>query len=89
MYFSDWNKSGATKLVEELKSRSRSTQGSIAFWQVDVRDYHAQLAVFEAAHKQQGSIDHAIYTVGVVDPQGWMAASTLDLESVKKVIIPP
>ncbi|KAL6401296.1 uncharacterized protein AUP68_15164 [Ilyonectria robusta] len=85
----DWNKAGGTKLAESLKFRSASAQGSVTFSQVDVRDYHAQLAVFETAYKKHHLIDHAIYTAGVVDPRGWMTTSTLNLETVKKVTIPP
>ncbi|KAH6980605.1 hypothetical protein BKA56DRAFT_616448 [Ilyonectria sp. MPI-CAGE-AT-0026] len=82
----DWNKAGGTKLAESLKFRSASAQGSVTFSQVDVRDYHAQLAVFETAYKKHHLIDHAIYTAGVVDPRGWMIITPILKIRILKVV---
>lgn len=70
-------------------SSSSSGYGSIRFNGADARDYSAQLAVFDAAYKAHGTVDHAIFTVGISDPPGWMSANGLNLETVKKVRLSP
>lgn len=95
VYFSDWDKQGA-KLADTLNSAtssdtkradsftsSTSSTGSVTFVQADVRDYAQQLSVFQQAFEQHGTVDNAIYCVGLVDPPGWMCASKSNLESVK------
>ena len=53
---------------------------------MDVRDYDAQLNFFDAAFKQHGRVDVAVYCVGISDPPGWMGKTGLNLETVKKVL---
>lgn len=71
------------KRVDSVTSPTSST-GSVTFVQADVRDYAQQLSVFQLAFEQHGTVDHAIYCVGLTDPPGWMCASKLNLDSVKK-----
>ncbi|KAF2799647.1 NAD(P)-binding protein [Melanomma pulvis-pyrius CBS 109.77] len=88
VYFSDWDTVKGTKLEGELKSSSSSGHGSVRFSQADARDYAAQLAVFDAAYKEHGIVDHAVFTVGISDPPGWMSGNSLNLETVKKLPVP-
>jgi NAD(P)-dependent dehydrogenase (short-subunit alcohol dehydrogenase family) len=73
---------------EALKTSMSATQslgGSVTFHRVDVRDYQAQLGLFDAAFQEHGRVDYAISCAAVNDPPGWFEPEALDLESVKKV----
>jgi NAD(P)-dependent dehydrogenase (short-subunit alcohol dehydrogenase family) len=54
------------------------------FVKADVSVYADQVALFEAAYRKHGRVDHAIANAGVYEPKGLFDHS-LDLESVQKV----
>lgn len=87
MYFGDWDDARGKKVEQELQSKS-SGEGSVHFQKLDVRDYNSQLALFDVPFKEHGRIDVAVSCAAVKEPGGWFEPADLDLESVRKVIVP-
>ncbi|KAH6695352.1 hypothetical protein F5X68DRAFT_243911 [Plectosphaerella plurivora] len=50
---------------------------------LDVRDYSAQLELFDTAYQRHGRVDVAVSCAAVTEPNGWFGPEHLDLETVK------
>ncbi|KAK3384814.1 hypothetical protein B0H63DRAFT_171750 [Podospora didyma] len=84
VFFGDWDKTHGQKLEADLQARDSKTGGSAHFSQLDVRNYHSQLALFDAAYQKHKQIDVAISCAAVKEPAGWFEPEVLDLETVRK-----
>ncbi|KAK3320000.1 hypothetical protein B0T19DRAFT_276736 [Cercophora scortea] len=83
VFFGDWSQEHGHKLEQELQVKGSINGGSVRFHQLDVRNYQAQLALFDAAHAQHGHIDAAISCAAVGEPGGWFEPQDLNLETVR------
>lgn len=85
MIYGDWNEDKASLLEQQLGSEPCSNGGSVTSMKVDVRSYHSQLALFDAALHKHGRVDTAIFCAGIVEPSGWFEAENLNLKTVRTV----
>ncbi|KAH7367041.1 hypothetical protein B0T11DRAFT_315576 [Plectosphaerella cucumerina] len=83
VFFGDWDESRGRELVETLQDARTDVKGSIRFTKLDVRDYSAQLQLFDDAYQKYGRVDVAISCAAVTEPNGWFGPEHLDLETVK------
>ncbi|POR38886.1 Uncharacterized protein TPAR_00890 [Tolypocladium paradoxum] len=84
VYFGDWDETKGGQLVESIQATPSEAGGSLHFQKLDVRDYQAQLRLFETPYERHGHVDVAISCAAVTEPNGWFGPDHLDLETVKK-----
>jgi NAD(P)-dependent dehydrogenase (short-subunit alcohol dehydrogenase family) len=80
----------AAELLKKYLQESLATgDGTCNFTRVDVRDYQAQLALFDTAYKEHGNVDMAVYSAGinVMAATGSIVAAENNLETVREVRI--
>ncbi|KAK3689961.1 hypothetical protein B0T22DRAFT_499519 [Podospora appendiculata] len=83
VFFGDWSQEHGHKLEQDLLAKGSANGGSVHFRQLDVRNYQAQLALFDAAHAQHGRVDAAISCAAVSEPGGWFEPQDLNLDTVR------
>jgi NAD(P)-dependent dehydrogenase (short-subunit alcohol dehydrogenase family) len=72
-----------------LQESLATGDGTCNFTRVDVRDYQAQLALFDTAYKEHGHVDMAVYSAGINEmaATGSIVAAENNLETVREVRI--
>ncbi|KAL2203509.1 NAD(P)-binding protein [Sarocladium strictum] len=83
VYFGDWDDKKGTQLVDNLRSTTSESGGSVHFQKLDVRDYKSQLQLFQTPYAERRIVDVAISCAAVTEPSGWFQPDELDLETVK------
>ncbi|PKS08038.1 hypothetical protein jhhlp_006650 [Lomentospora prolificans] len=83
VYFGDWDDTKGRKVEQDLSSAT-SSGGSVYFQKLDVRDYNAQVALFDEAYNRHGKVDVAISCAAIGEPGGWFEPEDLNLESVRR-----
>ncbi|KIV78856.1 hypothetical protein PV11_06465 [Exophiala sideris] len=84
VFFGDWDEKQGSKLAESLQSSSSTSQGSVTYMKVNVREYQSQLSLFDAAYNKHGQVDLAISCAAVTERQGYWEPHKLNLQSVRE-----
>ncbi|EXJ82000.1 hypothetical protein A1O1_08068 [Capronia coronata CBS 617.96] len=84
VFFGDWSEAHGSQLAEQLRSSSPSSEGSVTYLKVNVRDYQSLLSLFDAAYNKYKQIDVAISCAAVAERPGYWEPDKLNLQSVRE-----
>jgi NAD(P)-dependent dehydrogenase (short-subunit alcohol dehydrogenase family) len=87
VFFGDWDETKGTKLVSELQASQSSSDGSVTYLKVNIREYQSLLSLFDTAYDKHGRIDMAICCAAVTERPGYWEPEKLDLKSVREVCL--
>ncbi|KAI0471707.1 hypothetical protein GGR56DRAFT_86779 [Xylariaceae sp. FL0804] len=86
VFFGDWDAARGAAHERALRARGSPRHGgTVAFRQLDVRDYRAQLDLVDVAYRAHGGrLDVAVSCAAVKEPDGWFEPGDLNLETVRR-----
>ena len=85
VYFGDQDEKSGSSLVSLLITGRNSTNGSVVFQPLDVRDYAGQVCLFHTAFCKHARVDMAIFCAGISERPGFLDSRMLTLENIAKV----
>ncbi|CAG9939961.1 unnamed protein product [Clonostachys rosea f. rosea IK726] len=71
VFFGDIDQAGSDKVIAALRAKNPSATNSLVAISFDARKYDDNLALFKAAYKAHGRIDHAISCAAVTESLNW------------------